>query len=276
MAKRNNRGRPTDTLRVLRALLESDGLSNSYLRTELNLTDNRYEEIRKSLLDEGAVQKYRCRGGGIRLTKAGEKSIPVIEGGPSSSVTKEKELYKPIEEFLRRQAKEDDIPSTSTITANLRAKGKWQNPDITQVTIESYRYLRKLQPVVTTYEVKQWGRWDVNAVFEAASHKRFSHEAVVVLEWPNDVVFSLSDTTYRMDEISRECQRFGVGLYTMRTYYNSYRLHLHMEAERHLPSDAAIESWLEYMFERIPEARSEYLNTIKVAEKFLEQMKYDV
>lgn len=266
MAK-SNAGRPTDTLRVLRALFESDGLSNAYLRAELNLTDSRYEEIQKSLLDEKLIEKYRCRSGGVRLTKKGEQSVPVPEKGPPSSVKYEKDLYEPLIDFLKRQAQEDDVSSIPINTANLRTKGKWQNPDITQLTIEHYQYLRKKELVVTTYEVKQWGRWDTGVVFEAASHKRFSHEAIVVLEWPEGVEFSLSDPTYRLDEISRECQRFEVGLCTLRPYYSSYRLHSHIDSERHAPSDSAVESWLEYMFERLPTARKEYLESINSIEQ---------
>lgn len=258
MAKKNNHGRPTDTLRVMRLLNEVDGLSNPYIRTELNLTDKGYGEIRKSLLEEGVVESYRCRGGGIRLTKKGEKNIPKDESGPQSTVDNEKDLYVPLVQYLVRQSEEDETSSIALNTANLRSKGKWQNPDVTQIAIENYPYLGKSEVIVSTFEVKQWGRWDVGAVFESASHRRFSHEAAVVLEWPKRADFSLSDPTYKLDDISRECRRFGLGLYTLRPYHSSYRLHPHIQAARHAPSDSAVESWLEYVFERHQTALADF------------------
>lgn len=254
LAKKHTKGRPADITRVMRLLQETEGLSNSYIRSELNLTDTRYGEIKKSLLDEGAVAKYRCRGGGIRLTPEGEASIPIVEDGPLSTVKYEKDLYAPLVQYLEQQSKEDEIVSIAINTANLRTKGKWQNPDVTQITLEKYPYLRASELIVKTFEVKQWGRWDVGVAFESAAHRRFSHEAVVVLEWPNGNDFSLTDPTYKIDEISRECRRFGLGLYTLRPYYKAYRLHTHIQPIRHTPTKSDTESWLEYIFDRMPDA----------------------
>lgn len=273
--EKTSAGRPPDNLRVLRALLGSDGLSNAYLRTELNLSDSRYDEIKTALLKEGLIEKYRCQGGGIRLTKKGDKSISTSEGVPTSSVQTERDLYDPFISVLNKQAQEDDIASLLLNTSNLRTRGKWQNPDITQLAVEHYHYLRKTEIIITTYELKQWGKWDVGVVFEAASHRRFSHLAIVVLEWAAGAEFSMSDTTYKIDEISRECQRFGVGLSTLRPYYSNYRLHPHIEAERHTPANSAVEAWLEYMFERIPDSIDGYTAILSsgIKSKFSQEAK---
>lgn len=265
-------GRTSDRDRVLLALSESDGLSNAYLRSELDLTDKRYAEIKEALLKEGLIEKYRCHSGGVCLTRKGEKKVPVFGGDSKSRVSKEADLYGPLISYLYKIAEEGEISSLPVNTANLRTRGKWQNPDVTQITIEQYPYLRKYEAIVTTYEVKQWGRWDVNAVFEAASHRRFSHEAIVVLEWPNNEHFSLSDPTFRLDEISRECQRFGVGLQTMRPHYKSHRLHTHIEAVRNSPSTAAVETWLAYIFERVKPAESSYLDIVRTADNSLSEL----
>lgn len=251
MVSKKSQGRQPDTIRVMRLLDEAGGLSNATVRAELNLSDTRYNEIKKSLLEEEAIEKYRCRGGGVRLTSKGEKSLPKNPETPKSTVKAESGLYVPLVDYLTKQSEEDEIMSMAINTANLRVKGKWQNPDITQITFESYQYLRKSEVIVGTFEVKQWGRWDVGAVFESAAHRRFSHEASVVLEWPNGVDFSLSDTTFKLDELSRECRRFGLGLYTLRPYYASYRLYAHIEPTRHTPSDSAVEAWLEHLFSRL-------------------------
>lgn len=251
-------GRPTDEQRVMRFLADSDGMSNPSIRTELNLSDGRYEEIKRDLLEQGYIEKYRCYGGGIRLTLIGEKNVPIEEDPVASTVQRERDLYKPLIDFLVKQSKEDEVSSIPINTADLRNKGKWQNPDVTQVHIERYRYLSKVDIVLRTYEVKQWGRWDTSAVFEAASHKRFAHQSIVVLEWPSGPEFSLTDRTYKLDQVARECRRFGVGLYTLRPYYSAYRLHPHLAAVTHSPKDTEVDKWMDYMFKRRPKALAQF------------------
>jgi hypothetical protein len=70
---------------------------------------------------------------------------------------------------------------------------------VTRIVIEYYPNLRKTQVTVATYEVKQFPYWNVSSAYEAAAHHRFSHEAYVVLEWPNGVDFSLTDPTHKLD-----------------------------------------------------------------------------
>lgn len=143
-------------------------------------------------------KRYVVRGGGIRLTRKGERESPAYDG-QSSAVGGESELYKPLVSFLEAQADEDGLQAVVCSTHSLRARGQWQNPDVTRVAIEYYPNLRKMQVTVTTYEVKQFPHWSVDAVYEAASNHRFSHEAYVVLEWPKDLDFSITDPTYKVD-----------------------------------------------------------------------------
>lgn len=258
-----NQGRPTDETRVLRLIDAAGGMSNARLRAELELTDTRYQKVKRSLLEKGYVEPYRCRSGGLMLTKDGQNALSgTATETIQSNVNREKELYGPLKEYLERAAEEDELTSLVIDTSNLRNRGKWQNPDLTQITIEHYNNLRKTSIILTTYEVKKWGGWDVGVVFEAASHRRFSHHAQVVLEWPKDANFSLTDPTYRVDEIARECQRFGVGLMPMRKYYSSYRLHSHIEPEEHVPSFDAIENWLEYVLSKNETVRKSYENLL--------------
>lgn len=106
--------------------------------------------------------------------------------------------------------------------------------------------------------MKPWNGWGIDVVFEAAAHRRFAHESIVVLEWVKDANFSISDPSYKVDEIARECQRFGIGLSTLRPWYSSYRLHTHIEPVQHSPNDSAVENWLEYLFDRRPALKKEY------------------
>jgi hypothetical protein len=267
MSRQTSRGRPTDRLRILNLLSESGGLSNAYIRGELNLTDGRYDELKKALLDEGILEVYRCRSGGVRLTPQGQRSVQgeVRAAMPSSSVARESDLYRHVVSYLEKQAAEDEIASVVVDTASLRNRGKWQNPDVTQVTIEKFKYLKTQSIIVSTYEVKQFGSWDVNAVYESASHRRFSHRAAVVLEWPSTEPFSLSSTNYRINQIAAECQRFQVGLYTLRKYYSSFRLHLEIEPVQHVPSNDDLERWLEYMMSRNGEKTDAYFKLLGIS-----------
>jgi hypothetical protein len=241
--------RLSDRDRILLLLSETDGLSNLRIKTELNLADDRYAAVRKELIDDNLVEKYVCKGGGIRLTRKGEMESPAYEG-PSSTVENEAALYQPLIAFLEVQAREDGVQAVLCPTHYLKARGKWQNPDVTRIAIAYYRNLRKTHVTVTTYEVKQFRCWNVSAVFEAAAHHRFSHEAYVVLEWPNGVDFSLTDPTYKLNQIVRECQRFGVGLATLHPYFNSYRLRPRLEPAPSTPDDDDVETWLDYVFSR--------------------------
>ena len=258
----------SDRERVLRLLRETEGLSSRQIKTELDLSDERYDVVRKQLLVDGLVKKYVCRGGGIRLTPEGDKATPTQENA-SSTVEHESDLYLPLIALLEGQAEDDGAGVVVCATHFLKARGKWQNPDVTHVAIEYYQHLRQTRITVTTYEVKQFPRWTVDAVFEAASHHRFSHEAYVVLEWPKGIEFSLTDPTYKLDQIFRECQRFNVGLATLHPYFKSYRLRNRYEATANAPNDEDVEAWLEYMFDRAPQALKVYDERMRVVQASL-------
>jgi hypothetical protein len=147
------------------------------------------------------------------------------------------------------------------VTGRARARGQWQNPDVTRIAVERYHRLHANRIVVTTYEVKQFARWDVSSVYEAASHQRCSHEAWVVLEWPNEgIEFSLTDPTYRLDQLARECQRFDIGLATLHSYYSSFRLRPRIDSVPHTPGDEDIERLLDRVFSRYSTAEKEFEN----------------
>ncbi|WP_437320727.1 hypothetical protein [Sorangium sp. So ce385] len=253
--------RISDRDRVLNLLAETGGLSNARIKAELNLGDDRYEEVRTGLIEEGLAEKYVCRGGGLRLTKRGEREVsPKYEA--QSSVDKEQELYSPLVDALLRDSPE----SVAFDTASLRKRGKWQNPDVTQVSVEVYPLLRRRRVLLTTYEVKQWGAWDVNAVFEAASHARFAHDGFVVLEW-TEKGFSVSDP--RIEKMVRECQRFGIGLATLESHYSHYRLHVRLESVSKEPTDSDVEEWLDYALSRRKEAMDRFQALMDDSEKRL-------
>ena len=241
-------------------LASGEGLSSRQIKSELDLSDDRYSEVRSELLKDGLVVKYVCRGGGLRLTKDGETKVPnYVEY--TSDFPKEEDLYGPFAEWLRKQA-EDDSSTIVCRTHSLRKKGKWQNPDITEITLSKYKYLGRLKISVTTYELKQFPNWNIGAVFEAAAHKRFANTAYVVLEWPKSIPFSLTDSEYRMPEMVRECQRFGIGISTLHKHYGSVKVIDRLEPKTVDPVDEDVEAWLGYVFDRLPDSGKSFLKAV--------------
>ena len=102
--------REKDSDRVVQLLYETEGLSNARIKNELGLGDDRYIEIKDLLLSEGLVEKYKCRGGGVRLTRQGEKASPKTNEY-ESSVKNEKELYSHLMKFVEKQSEDDEIKS---------------------------------------------------------------------------------------------------------------------------------------------------------------------
>jgi len=256
--------RISDRDRILRMLVNSDGLSNARIRAELSLDDSRYAKTVSALLKEGLVETYRCRSGGLRLTKQGEKAAPkVVEG--KSGVAKETELYEHLVSCLTTQAQEDGVDAVVVNCGSLRSRGQCRNPDVAQLTVERYRRLPGQRVTVTTYEVKQFPPLDVGAAYEAASHHGFAHEAWVVLEWAAGVEFSLTDSTYRVDQIVEACQRFGLGLATLDPYYKSYRLRARIDPRPQIPDDQEVDAWLDYLLSRKPDAEKAFTMLLRPA-----------
>lgn len=223
------------------------------MKSELDLSDNRYEAVRNELIEDGVVEKYRCRGGGIRLTREGIKEGPSDASDFESSVSRENDLYRPFAETLRAEAEENEERVIVCDTSSLRMRGRWSNPDVTRVAVRSYPLLRRHSVVVTTYEVKQWQRWNTSSVFEAASHNRFAHESYVALEWAKNA--EIADA---LEELRAVCGRFGVGLITLHKYYSGYRYVVQHDPDYRIPRDDLLEEFLGYVFERQPSVREEF------------------
>lgn len=240
----------SDKDRLIWLLQEQGRSSNRNVRSTLNLSDERYAKIRQELLDEGLIEKVKGQGGGVQLTQQGLKKVTL----PSavSAVPNEKALYSPFLEVLQEESEENEEPAIVIDTSALRKSGKWSNPDITKISVRKFPILRSHKILLATYELKQWKRWNVQAVFEAASQRRFSHEAYVVLEWAK------GEPVVGLEEIMVVCSRFGVGLLTLHPYYKSFRYSIQLEAEKHEPSDDYLEEYLGYVFEKNDEARQRY------------------
>lgn len=242
--------RSADKDRLIWLLQEEGRSSNRNVRATLKLTDERYAKIKQELLEESLIERVGGQGGGVQLTTKGtkEKTLP----DAVSSVESEKALYTPFVSVLEDQAQEDEEPALVVDTSSLRKSGKWSNPDVTKISVRKFPILRSHRILLTTYELKQWKRWNVDTVFEAASQQRFSHQAYVVLEWAK------SEPVVGLDDLVAVCSRFGVGLLTLHPHYSSFRYEIHFDAEMHAPSDDYVEEYLSYVFEKNEKAHLKY------------------
>ena len=176
---------------------------------------------------------------------------------------REAALYEPLAAFLRQQAEEDEVEAvvcnteTSRLAANGRTRTSRRWPSNTTLSSGKCGWWSRL------LKREQFPHWSVDAVYEAASHHRFSHEAWVVLEWPKGLVSSLTDPTYKLDQIARECQRFGIGLASLQPHYNSSDFLPGLSPEPQTPEDEDVESWLTYVFSRMPTLSTEFDERIK-------------
>lgn len=242
--------RPPDTDRLIWLLQEQGRSSNRNVRSSLGLSDDRYAKIKQELLDEKLIEKARGQGGGVQLTTRGmkEKTLP----NAVSFVENEKALYDPFVTILEEESAENEEPALVINTSSLRKSGKWSNPDVTKISVRTFPILRSHRVLLTTYEIKQWKRWNVDSVFEAASQRRFAHEAYVVLEWAKSV------EVVGLEEMVSVCSRFGVGLLTLHPHYASFQYAIQLDAEKHAPSDDYVEEYLGYVFEKNEGAKKKY------------------
>ena len=234
--------RPTDVERLMWLLKEQGNTSNQQVRSKLNLTEGRYREIKNQLIEKGLVEKFRCRGGGISLTLKGSSKNAAPNA--KSAVGSESDLYDPFAVALRNEAKENEENAIVLNTSALRKSGKWSNPDLTKISVRSFPIIRTNKVHLTTYELKQWGRWNLEAAYEAASHSKFAHQSYVVLEWAKD--FPVEG----LDGLMQVCGRFGVGLMTLQPHYKKWRHEVQLEAVETMPSDDFIEEFLGYVLNR--------------------------
>lgn len=242
----------SDVDRILRLLYENTSMSNAQIKARLNLKDDRYTTLKDQMLADTLVERSRGRGGGIKITRKGEKQVAASDHDQTSTVSKESDLYNPFIETIEAEIIENEENAVALNTSALRKRGKWSNPDVIKITQRAFPLLRISSINLITYEIKQANKWDASSVYEAASHSAFSHESYVVLEWEKDQDF---DDLY---EIIPVCQRFSVGLITLQPYYSSFRYIIHVESEKRNPLPDLVEDYLTYIFDRIPAHKGKF------------------
>jgi hypothetical protein len=178
--------------------------------------------------------------------------------GPALS---ERDLYRPLARWLEKKRNLEDgtIDVIALDTSHAQLSGKWQNPDVTEIAIESLPHLRVRRIVVNTWEVKRWGHWDQAAPFEAASHARFAHYSYVALEHPKGrKVTQGQEDAFKA--IERECERLDIGLAKISRdpLKEPLGLRLLRPASPSRSDDTDVEEFLATLFKRDKAAKAKF------------------
>jgi hypothetical protein len=116
------------------------------------ITDADYWTIRDSLIEDGAVQAGRGKGGSVRRVVAvAAEAPPTAEAETAIAVKPESALYDPFHAAIREgYARGNRIKCfVSAITANQggrNTKGKWTRPDVTLIAMRAYTFLPGMRP----------------------------------------------------------------------------------------------------------------------------------
>ncbi len=211
-----------DRDRLLAALPE-DGtfITNREVREKLNLTEDRYWEVRRKLLDDGLIIIGRGYGGRVALKQATSKLASA--GKPNGAreeiaeieedVKVEKALYQPFADAIKKLSQDEGLDQTIvqvTAWATKRKNlGPWTQPDVCRVSIQNLVYLKQKIVELTTYEIKP-SICDVHGIYEALSHSRRAHRSYLAVYTKNQLNDPAAQN--RLERLKIECARTGVGL----------------------------------------------------------------
>ncbi|HIJ83946.1 MAG: hypothetical protein HW380_369 [Magnetococcales bacterium] len=227
----------SDKDNMLSALVNSNGqLSYSRLIEVLDWDEDKFKSVLNQIINEELAEKYRCRGGGVRLTESGLSSSARLKK-IKSAVAAEIELYPILIDLLKEDAEFEEENSDVFDISRMRMSGLWQNPDVLKITVTDYSVLKKKIIHVTSFEVKKADSWGINSVFEAASHSRFVNDSYFVLERENEEISGL-------EEAIDACRYFGVGLMIMFKSDEGFYKKVILEADTKQPKDDYLENFL--------------------------------
>lgn len=182
-------GRPSfdeDKQKLLDVLKEQNGAAgNAALQRALGWrNEDRYWNVRNSLIEAGVLTTGRGRGGSVRFIGL-DAPAPPPETEASDKPTdalSETDHYPAIEkamreQWLRSQGFENFRVNICAHQGKKQTGGRWTRPDAVVAVVETYEYVPGKRLSVYTVEVKLGDAADVTAVYEAASHLRSVHYA---------------------------------------------------------------------------------------------------
>ncbi|WP_152485843.1 hypothetical protein [Euryhalocaulis caribicus] len=192
------------------ALKKFEGYSvNTNIQKELRWSDERYDEVKTSLIEKGMISKARGRGGAVRLSS----ELSELPSKKKKSV-RETDLYKPmlgiLNSWLRNEIGYSERNFISEVCGNKRHKGygRWSQPDLIAAGYRSFQYLVPGKYLdIISFEVKTANNFDMTGVYEAAAHLRYVNYSYLII---NDEISSWNKED--LESLKNECERIGIGL----------------------------------------------------------------
>lgn len=255
--------------KILMEILPQDGqsLGNTKARREfvkaakrqlnLELDDEAYWDIRNRLIEDGEVKTGRGKGGSIHRT-----TVSIPQAKPSATIYKtESDLYLPVQEtinksWVKNYGIEDFVSEITAQQGGRVTGGKWTRPDISLFAIRIYPYVPGKSVELITFEIKHVGAYGVEGVFETAAHSAFAHRSFLMLYVPND-----SDNFEGSERLTKEAERFGVGLVTFEDPKDWDTYNIRVEAEHKTPDPSELCDFIKVQF--APERREKIQRMIR-------------
>lgn len=212
---------------ILLDIVPKDGttIGNKAARSELKsrihttyqreIEDKDYWDIRDALLTmtPSPIGVRRGGGGAIYLLNP---TTTQQKATPDNEYKKESDLYEPVLEYLRNRWVKDYrieryVPEVTAHKGSKDTGGKWTRPDITLFAVRQYPFIPGKTVELISFEIKPLDCFDIQGVFETASHSVFAHRSYLMIRMSSKYENDNSDI---LDRISRECERFGIGFIT--------------------------------------------------------------
>ena len=195
---------------------------NITLMRDLGWTEDTYWSVRNRLLDRGALELGKGKGGSVRIIKP---EVPPSNGASPSptpieiikeELRSEAALWSPMAKVIQDSWVSDAgfDHSIVQITAQQGSKatgGKWSRPDIAVASLSTYPYVPGRHFDVVTFEIKTPDGSDITCVYEALAHLRSATRAYVLLHVPAERSKELESTQV---DIFAEAKKHGVGVIT--------------------------------------------------------------
>lgn len=204
----------------LLGLVPTDGTSigNKKLRDSLKWDNDKYWQIRDTLVDKEVLRIGTGRGGSVARLVSVEATTPVPEApseevAPSTEKKKEDEYYDPILDVLKEKWSKDlrldqFIIQKTAKQGSRETGGTWTRPDIVVVSVSNYLNLPGKYVDVITFEIKTSDGLNVTAVYEALSHLRAATKAYVIVPMTTE---ERENNEATINTVADEASRHGVG-----------------------------------------------------------------
>jgi len=205
-----------DYQRLLLSLVPPVGetIGNGALRDQLrekiqdqgdDLNDQEYWLLRNALIEEGAIEQGRGRGGSVHRVEE-----EIVEGPAPRA---EAALYEPFlkavtEGYAPANRIKRYVAEITAAQGRRMTGGKWTRPDVTLLAVRAFSFVPGKRLEVITFEVKPSLDQALDGVFEALAHSAFAHLAFLAVKIGGD------DDELPDDRIFQECKRLGVGYIT--------------------------------------------------------------